>query len=44
MWKTGFDGGALVCELRSGRRCVGVEVEMEFGELEAFLEDEDDDE
>jgi hypothetical protein len=41
--ETGFDCGALVYELRSGRRCVGVEVEMDFAELEAFLEDEDED-
>jgi hypothetical protein len=42
--ETGFDCGATVHELRSGRRCVGVEVEMDFAELEAFLEDEDEDE
>jgi hypothetical protein len=41
--ETGFDGGAFVYALRSGRRCVGVEVEMDFAELEAFLEDEDQD-
>jgi hypothetical protein len=41
--ETGFDGGAAVYELRSGRRRVGVEVEMDFAELEAFLEDEDQD-
>ena len=41
--ETGFDCGALVYELRLGRRCVGVEVEMDFAELEAFLEDEDED-
>jgi hypothetical protein len=41
--ETGFDGGALVYELRSGRRRVGVEVAMDFAELEAFLEDEDED-
>lgn len=40
----GFDGAATVYPLRQGRRCVGVEVEMDFGELEAFLEDEDEDE
>jgi hypothetical protein len=38
--ETGFDGSANVYELRSGRRSVGVEVEMDFAELEAFLEDE----
>ncbi len=42
--ETGFDCGALVYELRSGRRRVGVEVEMDFAELEAYLEDEDEDE
>jgi len=31
--ETGFDGGACVYALRSGRRCVGVEVEMDFAEL-----------
>jgi hypothetical protein len=41
--ETGFDCGALVYELRSGRRRVGVEVEMDFAELAAFLEDEDQD-
>src|SRR5207237_143594 len=41
--ETGFDGGALVYELRSGRERVGIEVEMDFAELEAFLEDEDPD-
>jgi hypothetical protein len=41
--ETGFDCGALVYELRSGRRRVGVEVEMDFAELEAYLEDEDQD-
>jgi hypothetical protein len=41
--ETGFDGGAFVYELRSGRRCVGVEVEMDFAELEAFFEDDDQD-
>ena len=41
--ETGFDCGAFVYALRSGRRCVGVEVEMDFAELEAFLEDEDQD-
>jgi hypothetical protein len=43
--ETGFDCGAFVYELRSGRRRVGVEVEMDFAELEAYLEDEgrDDD-
>jgi hypothetical protein len=40
--ETGFDGGAVVYELRSGRQRVGVEVEMDFAELEAFLEEEDD--
>jgi hypothetical protein len=40
--ETGFDCGAQVYELRSGRRRVGVEVAMDFAELEAFLEDEDD--
>jgi hypothetical protein len=40
--ETGFDCGAFVYALRSGRRCVGVEVEMDFAELEAFLEDEDE--
>src|SRR5262249_28002310 len=38
--ETGFDCGARVYELRLGRRRVGVEVEMDFGELEAFLADE----
>ena len=38
--ETGFDCGAVVRELRSGRRLVGVEVEMDFAELEAYLEDE----
>jgi hypothetical protein len=42
--ETGFDGGALVYELRSGRRRVGVEVEMDCAELEAYLEDEGEDE
>jgi hypothetical protein len=37
---TGFDCGALVYELRSGRRRIGVEVEIEFEELEASLEEE----
>lgn len=41
--ETGFDCGAVVRELRAGRRCVGLEVEMDFAELEAFLEDEDED-
>jgi hypothetical protein len=41
--ETGFDCGASVYALRSGRRCVGVEVEMDFAELEAFLEDEGQD-
>jgi hypothetical protein len=41
--ETGFDSGAVVRELRSGRRRVGVEVEMDFAELEAYLEDEDQD-
>src|SRR5262249_39732223 len=41
--ETGFDGGALVYELRSGRQRVGVEVEMDFAELEAYLADEDQD-
>jgi hypothetical protein len=36
---TGFDCGALVYELRSGRRRIGVEVEMDFAELEATLEE-----
>jgi hypothetical protein len=40
--ETGFDCGALVYELRSGRRRVGVQVEMDFAELEAFLQDEDE--
>ena len=39
--ETGFDGGAHVYELRSGRHPVGVQVEMDFAELEAFLEDEE---
>jgi hypothetical protein len=39
--ETGFDCGAAVHELRSGRRRVGVEVEMDFAELEGYLEDED---
>src|SRR6516162_3118548 len=39
--ETGFDCGGLVYELRSDRRRVGVEVEMDFAELEAYLEDED---
>jgi hypothetical protein len=33
--ETGFDCGARVYELRSGRRRIGVEVEMELEELEA---------
>ncbi len=37
--ETGFDCGAVVHELR----CVGVEVHMDFAELEADLEDEDQD-
>jgi hypothetical protein len=41
--ETGFDGGALVYELRSGRHRVGVEVEMDFAELEAYLAEEDQD-
>ena len=41
--ETGFDCGAAVHELRSGRRRVGVEVELDFAELEAYLEDEDQD-
>jgi hypothetical protein len=41
--ETGFDCGAFVYELRAGRRRVGIEVEMDFAELEAYLEDEDDD-
>jgi hypothetical protein len=41
--ETGFDCGALVYELRSGRRHVGIEVAMDFAELEAFLEDEGQD-
>jgi hypothetical protein len=38
--ETGFDCGAIVYELRSGRRRIGVEVAMELEELEASLEDE----
>ena len=34
--ETGFDCGALVYELRSGGQRVGVEVEIDFAELEAF--------
>jgi hypothetical protein len=41
--ETGFDGGALVYELRSGRHCVGVQVDMDFAELEEYLEDEGQD-
>jgi hypothetical protein len=41
--ETGFDGGALVYALRSGRRLVGVDVVMEFEELEEFLADDEDD-
>jgi hypothetical protein len=41
--ETGFDCGALVYELRSDRQRVGVQVEMDFGELEAYLQDEDQD-
>jgi len=40
--ETGFDCGALVYELRSGRNCVGVQVDLDFAEL-AFLEDEEQD-
>src|SRR5262249_48885384 len=38
--ETGFDCGALVYELRSGRRRVGIELEIEFDELEASLEEQ----
>jgi len=41
--ETGFDGGAAIYELRSRRRRVGVEVEMDFAELEAYLDDEGQD-
>jgi hypothetical protein len=42
--ETGFDCGATVYELRSGRNCVGVQVDLDFAELEAFLEDDEEDE
>ena len=38
--ETNFDCGARVFELRNGRKRIGVEVEIEFEELEAFLEEE----
>jgi hypothetical protein len=39
--ETGFDCSAKVYGLRAGRRLVGIEVEMDFSELEAFLEDDE---
>ena len=42
--ETGFDCGAVVYDLRADGHRVGVEVEMDFAELEAYLEDEDQEE
>jgi hypothetical protein len=36
--ETGFDCGAVVHELRSGRRRVGVEVEMDFAGMRSRVE------